>query len=100
MAMLTEAETAVIRQSRARVAAVVVARPDMAAIITRNNRRREKTRGDPAIADINALVLWIEVLEAGEREQAIARLVGCPRCPGVWMAPTPYRKKVVENRYE
>ena len=67
-------------------------RPPIADIITRNNRRREKARGDPAIADIFALVLWIDHLEQGEREQAIARLSGCPRCPGVWVPPKPYRR--------
>ena len=67
-------------------------RPNIALIIEHNNRRREKARGDPAIADIFVLANWIEVLEHGEREQAIARLSGCLRCPGVWVPPKPYRR--------
>jgi hypothetical protein len=47
-------------------------RPDLAAIVTRNNARK---RGDSAVADIRALLVWIDCLEAQLRAGAEWRQV-------------------------
>ena len=66
-------------------------RPDLAAI---QQRQAKRPRGDPAVADIRALVVWIDNLEQQDRDRAVERLAGCPRCPGRWTAPAPYRRRV------
>ena len=63
------------------------ARPDLAAIQARAAKR---PRGAPARADIEAMATYIDTLDQEDRDRAVERLAGCPRCPGRWMAPAPY----------
>ena len=66
-------------------------RPDLIAI---QQRAAKRPRGDPARADIEAMATYIDTLDQEDRDRAVERLSGCPRCPGRWAAPMPYRRRV------